>query len=103
MLTGGMMHRVDVLNVANIELSLISLKGKKNRKIGERNFATEMKTVLGGQEMQNIDRLFFKKYSIDTDGEVFIYDEYADGGPEDISDDAFGTAGLYDSDLWIED
>ena len=53
--------------------------------------------------MQKIDRLFFKKYSIDTDGEVFIYDEYADGGPEDISDDAFGTAGLYDSDLWIED
>ena len=53
--------------------------------------------------MQNIDRLFFKKYSIDTDGEVFIYDEYGDGGTEDISNDEFGTAGLYNGDLWIED
>jgi hypothetical protein len=51
--------------------------------------------------MQEIDRLFFDKYAIDSDSEVFITNGLTDGCNEGLDYDDFYENGL-DEEAWPE-
>jgi hypothetical protein len=50
--------------------------------------------------MQEIDRLFFDKYSIDPGNELFATDGFADGGNDGLGDDIYMNGP--DEEAWPE-
>jgi hypothetical protein len=51
--------------------------------------------------MQEIDRLFFDKYSVDPGGELFVSGQFSDGGVVDVDYDGFELTGV-DEEEWPE-
>jgi hypothetical protein len=51
--------------------------------------------------MQEIDRLFFDKYSIDPGGELFVSDQFTDWGAAYVDYDGFELTGV-DEEEWPE-